>query len=360
MRLTVQISPSEFANLSVKAEEWGVDTIEEVIRHLVSLKKPSQPPTLPATPPTLAEEKSPPIVTKTGRTVPDWRRRRRKKPACSRCGNSGHNIATCAVVGRSPDEKGEARRPLTPEERTEAYRRKIEKRCPGMIERLGVDSDLNISLDYNVSRQRVHQIRQRLGIECSFKPFVFPEEAAPSLGTMSDKALAERLETTPYNIRIEREKRGIPVFEYVPQNEEKIKAVAHLVGVISDPKVAKMIGVPPQAIYNYRQKYGIETKVISPKHKDFVKIDLDEVARLFHEGKTDEEIAEAVGSTPGTVVGIRNRLRLLRQEHGLPLSDTERETITRLRSEGHSMSEIARRLNRPHSTVAAFVRRSKG
>ena len=355
MRLTVQISPSEFALLSEKAEELGVETLDEVIRHLAGLKQDPPAPPVPDTP----SRAEPIVMTKTGRTVPDWRRRRRKKPACSRCGNSGHNIATCAVVGRSPDEKGEAPRPLTPEEKIEAYRRVIEERHPGMFERLGMDSDLDIALDYNVSRQRVHQIRQRLGIECSFKPFVFPEDAAPLLGTMPDKVLAERLGANSPHIKAEREKRGIPVWEYVPPSEEKIKTVAHLVGVISDPKVAKMIGVPPQAIYNYRQKYGIETKVISPKHKDFVKINRDEVARLFHEGKTDEEIAEAVGGTPGTIVGIRNRLRLLRQEHGLPLSDTERETITRLRSEGHSMSEIARHLNRPHSTVAAFVRRSE-
>jgi DNA-binding CsgD family transcriptional regulator len=236
----------------------------------------------------------------------------------------------------------------------------LDIRHPGMLPRLGQDTDLGIAVDYGISRQRVHMIRSRLGINAFSAPYTPTEEDVALLGTMPDVALAERLGTYCGRVLQERRKRGIPAFSPVGPKEQKIEQHLDLLGVLSDPKFAKIAGVSAAAVYYYRVKYGIETKVISPKHKDFVKIDRDEVARLFHEGKTDEEIAEAVGGTVGTIPGIRKRLQLLRKEQGTPLSDAERGEITRLRAEGHSKSEVARRMGRPYATVAAFLRRSKG
>lgn len=374
MNVNLNLSPEDLAALSRKAEELGVDSIEEVVRRLALAKpepKPEPKPNLdwlqdrePWSPQAHRSRRRCSICSRPGHYASHCPKRGAdnlpKRRACSNCGQHGHNVATCRNEPTPREERPAPPPPPTPEEVRERFARNLDIRYPSMLPRLGRDTDIDIAADYGISRQRVHQIRNRLGIECSHEPFVFPDEFVPLLGTMPDKLLAARMGVNLSYIRAERKKRGIEAWKYVSPSEEQLRAAANILGVLSDPKVAEVVGVPPQAVFKFRQKYGIKTKVISPKHKDFVRIDYDEVARLFHDGKTDEEIAKAVGGTVGTITGIRNRLRLLRKEQGTPLSDAERGEITRLRGEGHSLSEIARRLSRPHATVAAFVRRSKG
>jgi DNA-binding CsgD family transcriptional regulator len=370
VNVNLNLSPEDFAALARKAEELGVDSIEEVVRRL-ALAKPEPKPSLdwlqdrePWSPQAHRSRRRCSICSRPGHYASRCPKRGADNPpkrrACSNCGQHGHNVATCRSEPVPRQSRPAPPPPPTPEEIKDRFTKELDVRYPGMFPRLGHDSDLEIAIDYGISRQRVHQIRNRLGIDAANVPYSFTEEGIALLGTMSDVDLAERLGTYKMRVQQERRKHDIPAFEPVNERERKIEQFRDLVGVLSDPKVAKLAGVPHQAIFNYRQKYGIETKVISPKHKDFVRIDYDEIARLFHEGKTDKEIAEAVGGTAGTITGIRNRLRLVRKEAGKPVSDDEKEVITRLRTEGHSLSEIARRLNRPHATVASVLRRAKG
>lgn len=368
MNVNLNLSPEDFAALAKKAEELGVDSIEEVVRRLALAKPEPKPDGLqdrePWGPSAHRSRRRCSVCSRPGHYASRCPKRGADNPpkrrACSNCGQHGHNVATCRNEPTPREERPASPPPPTPEEVRERFAQNVDIRYPGMLPRLGQDTDLEVALGYGISRQRVHQIRSRLGIDASFAPYTPTKEDVALLGTLPDVALAERLGTNHMRVLQERRKRGIPAFSPISEKERKIEQHLDLLGVLSDPKFAKIAGVSTAEVYRYRVKHSVETKVISPKHKDFVRIDRDEIARLFHEGKTDAEIAEAVGGSPGTITGIRTRLRLLRKEQGTPLSDAERGEITRLHAEGHSLSEIARHTNRPLATVAAFLRRSKG
>jgi hypothetical protein len=353
--------------LSEKAKELGVETLDEVIRRLVA-EKPAEarPPEVkePYDPKAQRSRKRCAICGRPGHYATRCKKRDPTDPpkprTCTKCGRPGHNIATCTSPEQVVRVKPDLPPPLTPEERKESYAEIVERKYPGLVARLGVETDFAIAKAYGVSRQRVHQIRQRMDIEASYEPPEFPEDVAPFLGTMPDTALAAKFDIPLGRVRMERAKRGISPFEYTPPVEEKINEVRHLVGEISDRKLAAQIGVHHADIFRFRQKYGIKTKVLSPQHDDFVPIDRAEVTRLFNEGKSDAEIAEAVGCSVGTVTGIRSRLGLLRKEAGIPLTEEEQARILKLRRSGKSYAFISRALDRPMATISTFVRRTKG
>jgi len=367
MRLNVEITDEQFAALSKKARELGVETLDEVIRRLVEgMPVEMQPPEVkePAEPKAKLPRKRCTVCGRPGHNATSCKKRDPTDPpkprTCTKCGLPGHNIATCTSPEQVVRVKSDLPPPLTPEERKESYAEIVERKYSGLVARLGVETDFALAKAYGVSRQRIHQIRQRLDIEASYEHPEFPDEIACLLGKMPDTALAEKFNVSLSRVRLERSKRNINPFEYVPPVEDKINEVRHLVGEISDRKLAAQLGIHHADIFRFRQKYGIKTKVLSPQHDDFVPIDRAEVTRLFNEGKSDAEIAEAVGASVGTITGIRGSLGLLRRDFGIPLSKEEEERILKLRRSGKSYAFISRALDRPMSTISTFVRRTKG
>jgi hypothetical protein len=142
------------------------------------------------------------------------------------------------------------------------------------------------------------------------------------------------------------------------EHEKKLKPYLHLIGKISDPKLAKLAGVTTRIVYDYRLKKGIKTEVIAPTHKDFAPIDRDMVRKLFENGLSDEEIAKAVGSTPGTTCMIRTRdLGLFRLPTPSKISEDEKSEILRVFEVcGGNYSETARRVGRSSSAVHRIVK----
>lgn len=239
----------------------------------------------------------------------------------------------------------------------EDYVRNIEARHPGLLARLGKESDEAVGASYGVSRQRIQQIRKILDVGPSSVPSVFPEESVHLLGTHSDIALAEMLGLPLYRVKHARESRGIPVFTYVPPFEGKIRAYEHLLGTISDSKVAKIAGVTTSEVQRFRKKHSIKTKVLSSKHADFVRLDYDEIRSLFYEGKTDAQIAQAVGTTAGTVQNYRTmKMGLLRTKSRTNISDEERAQMLQLRQTGMSAAKIAKQLGRSETAVKTFLK----
>lgn len=87
---------------------------------------------------------------------------KKRQYTCRNCGEKGHNSATCENPTVPKPPKGKRG---MPKKSIEQYRADIEAKYPGMLEMLGDATDRVIGKEYGLSRQRIHQIRKRLGKE---------------------------------------------------------------------------------------------------------------------------------------------------------------------------------------------------
>jgi hypothetical protein len=220
---------------------------------------------------------------------------------CDNCGEVGHNRQTCG----QPD-------PQRPRRKT--YEQRLDEHKPGLRQMLGTMPDSEVGAHYGVSRQRIEQYRKRLGVAAHFEPLEPTNEQAALLGTMPDEALAQCFGIVSHVVSRWRHARNIAAYDVWEEHERTFAPIKDRLGKVSDPTLAREIGVPASLVFRYRERYGIKTEIISPACEGFVKIDRGEIARLFHEGRSDAEIAAAVGSTTKSVGRIRSReLRLLRR-----------------------------------------------
>lgn len=211
---------------------------------------------------------------------------------------------------------------------SEQYVEDLDARYPGLRALLGTTPDRQIALRYGLSRTRVGQIRSRLDLERFSK--APPPEFFEELGTTSDGALAVKWRVSPSVVRRCRKERKVPTWNRCEETERKLAPYLDLLGKVSDPKVAEKAGLSPRAVYNYRCRHGLSTKVLAPTHKDFVPVDRDKVRELFLAGHSDHDIAKAVRSTPKTVALIRtHELRLFRATPRPRLTEADREAVLR-------------------------------
>ncbi len=278
---------------------------------------------------------------------------KKRQYKCGNCGEPGHNAATCMNPTKEEGPKKRGRIKKTPEQ----YREGIEARYPGMLDMLGDSSDQSVADEYDLSRQRIHQIRKRLGIEACHAPFDPTPEQVAALGTKTDKETAEEWGVSPSTVSYHRRARGIEVWSPWVEHEKALQPYLDKIGKVSDPKVAKMAGVATRVVFEYRQKNDIKTEVMAPTHEDFTPLDRDEIEELFKEGWSDEEIAEIVGSTKGTIQNIRStELGLLRRDPIRRASTGERARVLRVWEHcGRNISETARRTDRSPSFVREVV-----
>ena len=281
----------------------------------------------------------------------------RNKPLnkCGACGEYGHNKRTCGKPQKEAAPRGPRKK--TPEERQEDLKQKY----PGLLELLGQVPDAEIARRYGVSTQLINSIRNKLGVTASTPKFVPTPEFLAALGTRSDYEISEDFGVSANTVANYRNRNNIPPWSPWMGYEKKLKHYLHLIGKISDPKLAKMAGVTTRIVYDYRLKNGIKTEIIAPTHKDFAPIDRDMIRELFEKGLSDKEIAKAVGSTPGTIGMIRTRdLGLLRGSAPARASEEERSEILRVFEEfGGNYTETARRVGRSATSVRRLVERGR-
>lgn len=198
-------------------------------------------------------------------------------------------------------------------------RRNLEIAHPGLKERLGTETDEAIGRRYGLTRARVHQIRQRLGIPC----FEFGrredliktklEAIEQELGQKSDYVLAKEHHLPVDRIRKKRVELGLPTAKVAFQNDTLAKIKDRL-GKVSDSSLARELGISVNSIFQWRKAAGIPCFKPSPRSKHYVPIDGEKVKELFHQAKTDAEIASAVGCSRGYVGMLRRKLGLLRRK----------------------------------------------
>ena len=279
---------------------------------------------------------------------------KRRQYTCRNCGEKGHNAATCTNPTVPKPPKGKRG---MPKKSVEQYRADMETKYPGMLEMLGDSADRVVADEYDLSRQRIHQIRKRLGIEACHAPFEPTPEQVALLGTTTDKELAEAWGVHGGTVSRIRRQHNIPQWSPWIEHEKTLQPYLHLIGKISDPKVAVMAGTTIRVVFEYRQKHGIKTEVLAPTHEDFSPLDRDEIEELFKEGWSDEEIAEIIGSTKGTIQNIRStELGLLRRDPVRRSTTGERARILRVWEHcDRNLSETARRTDRSVSFVREVV-----
>ena len=175
-----------------------------------------------------------------------------------------------------------------------------------VVELLRTNNDPAAGKILGVSRARVQQFRVTQGIgslpsrtkksnECKLKPF------GDMLGKMCDGDLALKADVPKEAVAKARRERGLPAYSLL---RKKMESVRHLMGEESDTALSRKVGVSPQTVARYRNKWNIPTK-----HKSFremAKIDWVEVFKLWKEGWTDQQIADHVGSTAKTIATQRS------------------------------------------------------
>jgi len=118
---------------------------------------------------------------------------------------------------------------------------------------LGTMPDPVLAAKLGVSKQRVHQRRNFLGIaKCPYTPETLPKEVQNLLGARTDVALAARFNLPVHQIRACRTRLGLPAYRELHWGD-----IDRQLGTMPDGKLAKKVGMSPGAVYNRRKAKGI-------------------------------------------------------------------------------------------------------
>lgn len=119
-------------------------------------------------------------------------------------------------------------------------------------------------------------------------------------------------------------------------------------------EIAAIMKAGSLVIQKYLRQAGVKRRPAAPRGWSRERIDL--CLRLYEEGKTQSQIAEAVGSGQGHVGGMLRRLGVELRRHW---SVKRRMELVSLYRSGLSASECARRLGTNTHTVRHYLRRLK-
>lgn len=192
--------------------------------------------------------------------------------ACKACGGVGHNRATC---GRASE------RPVKPKPSMDEVNRKkderLEVRFPGMLDRIGKESDVELARSYNITRAYVQMIRKRRGNEShlagrkvDYDRKLDKLEAAGIIGSKPDKVVAREHGIPIYHVAERRNKLGLPRFRGL-QNSI-LDGVRDRVGVESDCALSEELGISVTTIYGYRLRHGIPSSLTNLERKKKVSV----------------------------------------------------------------------------------------
>lgn len=194
------------------------------------------------------------------------------------------------------------------------FKETVEYNHPGLLDLLGTMTDREVGERYNLSRQRIHQIRLKLNVRPYTVPIELTSEQIAKLGTKTDADLASLWGVAASTVSRIRTSLSIEAYSPWLNYNKLLEPYASIIGKLSDPKIAELAGVTTRVVFEYRKLNNIDTEVITPTHKDFSPVDRNTLAQLFELGLSDEEIASVLGSTKGTVQNIRtSELNLLRR-----------------------------------------------
>lgn len=226
-----------------------------------------------------------------------------------------------------------------------------EVKYPGIKALLRTHNNSAIADVYGVSRERIRQIREAIGIERVSTPHAVTQDKAALLGRVSDTRLAQDLGVPVWVVRRERLRAGIPTSSRTPHYETVIGGVHDRVGTVSDRQLARELAVPVNQVVAYRRRHGIPPFMLTPQCEGFVPIDREALARMFHDGVPDDDIARELGTTTATVRQIRYRMRLIRPNRVVAIPPDLVDEVRRRVAAGETRWRIARDMGLVPSTV---------
>lgn len=162
-----------------------------------------------------------------------------------------------------------------------------------IIELFGKETDQTIGLKYGLSRQRIHQIRKKLGIKPYNEKINIWDIEIPDL-TISNKIIREQTNLSNNAIRKRRHASNIRY------KKEKIDWSAVQFGEMNDEEIAEKYNISINSVCSYRKKHNIpcvkRTKNFwkrGPKRFEITKEMIElfgkmpdiSIARLFNCGK---------------------------------------------------------------------------
>ncbi|MEC8306834.1 MAG: hypothetical protein VXZ72_03155, partial [Chlamydiota bacterium] len=228
----------------------------------------------------------------------------KRQNQCQHCKGWGHNSRTCT---NDFNEFYVPPAEITEDEREMLWAERLDRKYPGLLEQVGTLPDSQIAEQYVLSRERIRQIRNRLGIKRSQgRPQGISDDMVSLLGTETDAYLAEKWGVSTPCVQKWRQDRGIPSFRASnrQKKDDLIGSVHHLLGKVPDSEIVAMLGhgTTNQQVYEYRKRHGIQGKRQGTRWNP---LDRSEITRLFKAGFSDKEIAQHIKAHPGTVSQIR-------------------------------------------------------
>lgn len=207
--------------------------------------------------------------------------------ACKACGGRGHNRATC---GRSTEK------PVKPKPDVAEVNRKkderLELRFPGLLGRIGKESDGELGKEFGVTRAYIQMIRKRRGSEPhavqrkeEFRRKLDEIEAEGVFNQKSDRNVSREYHIPLFHVAERRNKLGIP--RYRGLKNSILDAARDRVGVESDCTLSEDLGISVTTIYNYRLRHGIPCSLTNLERK--VKINKNRTFYPWDKWKDGEE-----------------------------------------------------------------------
>lgn len=272
----------------------------------------------------------------------------------------GLNVST---IRRWRIERGiySGRRGILPFEGCQDRETWLDLHYPGMRERLGVETDAALGREYGICRERIRQFREQLAVDSvRAKEWEALEKSVLTLlAVHRNSEIAKMLNVHSSSIQKLRLKHKITEPGKCYAYMDKLLQIKDRMGKDSDNFLAKETGIRQRFISKWRIHWGIPRARISPACPEFQKISREEIARLYHEGKSDKEIAAIVGSTKESVGMIRTReLKLLRRPmHKVRAKIIDRSLVEQMFKNGNTDEEIAEALHAKPKSITAIRRR---
>ena len=128
----------------------------------------------------------------------------------------------------------------------------IDWKSPDLLELMKKNNDGELSRRLGVSRQRVHQVRTKLGIPSAAARREESVVESGLVGKVTDRELAEKIGEDYKYVAAVRQRLQIK-----PLRSSKLDDHLHLLGKISDKDLAEMAGTSRSLISTYRRNRNI-------------------------------------------------------------------------------------------------------
>jgi hypothetical protein len=176
----------------------------------------------------------------------------------------------------------------------------LNQKHPGIVDKLGVQTDSLIAKQYNISRERVRQFRDMLSLcKVERNPIenlstVDRSYLNDNLGLMSDKSLAEQLGLKPAFVSQYRKNKNVNSLR--TNRRQLVLTQKHRLGKDSDSVIARHLNVYTNLVRDVRIELGIEPNPKNNPRWGSVKTIREtrnkRISEMYYAGCSDQEIAE--------------------------------------------------------------------